>query len=489
MGNKNLTDLTTQKSLKLDLPQDDGIEITLISKLVCNMWGGDKLTQCMEECYKLLPDDSAFVHKVNKRIYSLYLKHFLDNTLESFEHDVLTRSLPKEPVILDNLINFRKNDGLTYTELKMSLTDFLYMLCDEIPSNIEYYAKKMQEISQRRKQIQSSLTLITDCSGEEKTYQESKQDYDEREDANQLATAVSDIIIPNYIEIMGRVENISSSDELPGLPSGYPELDRYTGGWEKAHLTYVAGYSQHGKTSFTGDCIRHALLREKANVIVFSLEMDCYLFNKMMLHQESRTNKYIIESNNHNQEWKDSWGRFSKATEKFQDSADLIRFVDNRDFTASDIRVTARKIARSFDGDVGLVVVDSLQEIKDNGKYKHEHRSLKYYSQQLRALAKELNCPVMCVSRVTEPEASHTGRAKTKARMLRGSRDLEFDADCIILTWVDGAENEGSESNDLLHIGKKRGGVTNLDIPHKFEAKYSSWQNLAHGEEGNLGFR
>jgi len=248
----------------------------------------------------------------------------------------------------------------------------------------------------------------------------------------------------------------SSGNQIPGISSGLPDLDRVTLGLNKSELILVAARPGMGKTSIALNMALHAAMNEHKTVAIFSLEMSREQLTSRLLSRAALIpSQNLLTGQFTDQQWRD----ISEAAQVL--SATEIRLDDNPTLTVSDMNAQCRRVP-----DLGLVVIDYLQLMQSAGSghsWSNESRTqaVSDISRMLKIMAKELNVPVLCLSQLSRANESRQDK-RPMLSDLRESGAIEQDADVVIGLYRDGYYNKESENPNLAEaiVLKNRKGST-----------------------------
>ncbi|TVS10536.1 MAG: replicative DNA helicase [Gammaproteobacteria bacterium] len=188
---------------------------------------------------------------------------------------------------------------------------------------------------------------------------------------------------------------VASKNSITGLASGFPDLDGYTSGFQESDLVIVAGRPSMGKTAFAMNLVENALMVDEPRpVLVFSMEMPGEALIMRMLSSLGRINQGHIRSG---QLTDDDWPRLASTMTLLRDRPLFID--DTAALTPNEMRARARRLAREH-GRLGMIVVDYLQLMRVAGTSENRTGEISEISRSLKALAKEMSCPVVALSQL-----------------------------------------------------------------------------------------
>jgi replicative DNA helicase len=236
------------------------------------------------------------------------------------------------------------------------------------------------------------------------------------------------------IALLDRVNELhdNGAEDVTGVRTGYFDLDRLTAGLQKGDLIVLAARPSMGKTAFALNIAEHVAVKEELPVLVFSMEMGASQLALRMVGSIGRINQQGLRTGRLAD---DEWGRLAEAVDRLSKSQ---VFIDETPaLTVAELRARARRMARQFGGTLGLICIDYLQLMSGNGG-SDENRAteLGEISRGLKALAKELQCPVMALSQLNRSVESRNDKRPMMSD-LRESGAIEQDADVIMFIYRD----------------------------------------------------
>jgi replicative DNA helicase len=267
---------------------------------------------------------------------------------------------------------------------------------------------------------------------------------------------------------------VKSNKEVTGVSTGYSDLDKKTSGLQPSDLIIVAARPSMGKTTFAMNLCENAMLLETKPVLVFSLEMPSEQIMMRMLASLSRVDQTKIRTAQLNDE---DWARISNTMAMLKDKDNL--FIDDSSgLTPMDVRTRARKLARDRGG-ISLIMIDYLQLMRVPSLSDNRTLEIAEISRSLKALAKELEVPVVALSQLNRGLEQRADKRPINSD-LRESGSIEQDADLIMFIYRDEVYHEESTDKGVAEIiiGKQRNGpigTTRLT----FQGQYSRFDNYA----------
>lgn len=361
---------------------------------------------------------------------------------------------------------------------------YLAGLVESVPTaaNIAYYAKIVKEKSILRKLISTATEIVT------QSYQEGKnlEDFlDEAEQAifriseNQVRPAFYPIkeIVKESFKVIERL--YEKKELITGVPSGFKDLDRKTAGFQNADLIIVAGRPSMGKTALCLNIAQHAAINVKIPTAIFSLEMSKEQLAIRMLCSEARVDSARLRSGFLGES---DWPKLTMAAGALSDAPIFID--DSAAISVLELRAKARRL--KADRGLGLVVVDYLQLMRGRSGAERREQEISEISRSLKALAKELNIPVIAISQLSRKAEDRPGR-KPQLSDLRESGAIEQDADVIIFIYRDEVYNPDSDQRGTAEviIGKQRNGPTGK-VDLSFISEFTTFKDLFRGAEDEI---
>ena len=274
-------------------------------------------------------------------------------------------------------------------------------------------------------------------------------------------------------EVMEMMQVLAESKgAVTGIPTGYYDLDKLTAGFQPSDLIIVAGRPGMGKTSFAVNIAEHAAIHEKRSVAIFSMEMAGSQLVMRMMSSLAHIDQTRVK---HGDIEKIDFERFASTVEMLQETK--IYIDDTPALTPAELRARCRRISREHGLD--LVVLDYLQLMQVPGSKENRNAEISEISRSLKAMAKELNVPVIALSQLNRSVEQRQTKIPNMSD-LRDSGSLEQDADLVIFI---NRLSEYKEHKDTADPGvadillvKHRNGPTD-DIKLTWRGKYTRFDN------------
>ncbi|MDC8829852.1 replicative DNA helicase [Alteromonas gilva] len=267
---------------------------------------------------------------------------------------------------------------------------------------------------------------------------------------------------------------IKDNREVTGVTTGFSDLDKKTSGLQPSDLIIVAARPSMGKTTFAMNLAENAMLAEDKPVLVFSLEMPSEQIMMRMLASLSRVDQTKIRTAQLDDE---DWARISNTMAMLKEK-DNIYVDDSSGLTPMDVRSRARKLARERGG-LSMIMVDYLQLMRVPSLSENRTLEIAEISRSLKALAKELNIPVVALSQLNRSLEQRADKRPVNSD-LRESGSIEQDADLIMFIYRDEVYHENSEDKGVAEIiiGKQRNGPIGTSRL-TFQGQFSRFDNYA----------
>jgi len=365
---------------------------------------------------------------------------------------------------------------------------YLVDLTNKVASsaNIEYHARIIVQKHIQRELIRVSTEVIN------KSFDETKDVFELLDEAetglfnitqnnlNRSYSAIKELVI----QARKQMEKLAEEDaDNLGVASGFTAVDRITSGWQRSDLIIVAARPGMGKTSFTLALAKNAAMDHNQGVAVFSLEMSSLqLTNKLLSMDASITSNKIRDAKDLTDT---DWTKLNRSIERLSD-ADI--FIDDTpQINIFELRAKCRRLKMQHD--IQLIIIDYLQLMSGGMDNKNGNREqeISKISRALKAMAKELDVPVIALSQLSRQVESRPDK-RPQLSDLRESGAIEQDADMVIFLYradyYDQAE-PGEEEKTEVHIAKHRNGPT-ANVPVRFIGPYTRFEEWE--ETGFDGF-
>ncbi len=330
-------------------------------------------------------------------------------------------------------------------------------------ANVNYHAEIVKERSIRRHLLEAgnriiSLVYDTNKGTKEIIEEAEKLIFEAAQNKNTSEfRRVSEIIGPVFTDVE---KNFKKEDtRTKGYPSGFDDLDSYTGGFQPGSLNIIAARPSMGKTSFVMNIAQFGDKEANRPVLIFSLEMSCEQLVLRMLSAESYIDLSQLNMGTFDTE---AFHTAKKACEILVNRNIFIN--DDSNLTAMDFRTRCRRFKTKYP-DLSLVIVDYMQLMSSgDGRNEGRQQEVSDISRMLKATARELNCPVIALSQLSRATEQRTEK-KPQLSDLRDSGAIEQDADVVLLLfredyYTDNENNELKDSKADVRVAKNRNGST-----------------------------
>lgn len=278
-------------------------------------------------------------------------------------------------------------------------------------------------------------------------------------------------VLSNVMETLAELK--SNPDGMIGLQTPFIELNNRTQGLQAGDLIIVAARPSMGKTTFAMNLAEGVLFNEDLPVVVFSMEMPAESIVMRLLSSWGAINQTHLRSAQMNE---DEWGKMMNAVQHLQQKHLYID--DSTALPPSEMRSRCRRIAKNHDGKLGAIVVDYLQLMKVPNLEGNRVGEISEISRSLKALARELECPVIALSQLNRSLENRPNKRPIMSD-LRESGAIEQDADLIMFIYRDEVYNENSDQKGIAEIiiGKQRNGPIGT-VRLAFEGQFTRFTNL-----------
>lgn len=336
---------------------------------------------------------------------------------------------------------------------------YLTNLMNVVPAthNVHYYAKIIEDKALLRRLIKSSNEIMA------KSFEATEEvssiiDSAEKSIFNislnrstQGPVPIKKILNTNFDKIE---ELYLNKGKITGVPSGFTDLDDKLSGLQKSDLVLVAARPSMGKTSFIMNIVQNAGIREKVPTAIFSLEMSKEQLTQRLLCAEALIDAHRLRVGDISE---DEWIKLARVMGPLSDAPIFID--DTAAISITEMRAKCRRL--KIEHNLGLVLIDYLQLMSGKGSYDSRQQEISDISRSLKALAKELQVPVVAcaqLSRAPELRADH----RPIMSDLRESGAIEQDADVIMFLYRDEYYHPDTDKKNIgeVIIAKQRNGPT-----------------------------
>ena len=386
------------------------------------------------------------------------------------------QSLSEESKVTDLLTVSDYLDSSTEFEPKPSI-EYLSEIVESTAgnSNITEYAKIIREKALLRelKQISSEIAQSA-YKPEGKSPSELVDiaeshifEIAERGNRNMVFAEMSDLVKQTYDELDKRSQG---GGNITGVSSGFRELDNLTAGLQNGELIIIAGRPSMGKTAFALNIAEHTALADENPVAIFSMEMSASSLAQRMISSLGRVNAHSIKTGQ--LEEKD-WNRVDGAIQQIKNAP--IYIDDTPSLTPIELRARARRIQR--EKGLSLIVIDYLQLMSVHGNKENRATEISEISRNLKALARELNIPIIALSQLNRSVEQRTDK-QPQMSDLRESGAIEQDADLIAFIYREEVYDPDTDKKGvaLINVAKQRNGsIGQFNLT--FLGRYTRFEN------------
>lgn len=440
-------------------PQALDVERTVLGSMLID---GHAAAMALE-----LVDESCFYSGANRHIFNCMR--------EMFEKSI--------PIDIITLADILKKKSLLEA---IGEETYLGELAESIAtaSNIEYYAGILIEKATLRQLISVAGDITTDCFNLEIEPQTIL------DQAEAKIFGISEARIKNKFESVGQLlpktfEDIEgyAKGSYKGVITGFIELDEMTTGLQRGDLVIVAGRPSMGKTAFCLSLGLNAAVKGKAPTAIFSLEMSKAQLVQRMLCSEARVNMHQLRSGTLP---KRDLPKLSLAAGPLSEAPIFID--DTPSITVLELRAKARRL-KAQQG-LQLIIIDYMQLMGSSSRIENRQQEISQISRSLKAIAKELDVPVIALSQLSRAVEARTGNHRPQLSDLRESGAIEQDADVVLFVYRDEVYNKDDENvrgKAEIIIGKQRNGpigTANL----AFVKDFARFENITERVEEFSGF-
>ncbi len=416
-------------------------------------------------------NESMFYREANRRLYRAMVRLYERGSVI----DVITVSEElKKTAELDSAGGF----------------DYLAALVDAVPTaaNVEYHARIVRDKALLRRLVEQASQIIRDV------YEQGEREVEEiLDEAEARIFRVAEShkregflwikeILWDAFEHIEKLQQ--SAGGITGVPTGFPDLDRMTTGLQKGDLCIVAARPSMGKTSWVLNASANAAIGHNIPVAIFSLEMSREQLVQRLLCAEGRIDAQKMRRGRLSQE---EHQRLAAAAGHLNTAP--IWIDDSPGTNVLEIRAKARRLQselRTGERDLGMLVVDYLQLMSASSRSENRVQEVSEMSRGLKALARELEVPVVALSQLSRGPEQRTDK-RPMLSDLRESGSIEQDADLVMFLYrpeyyAPAEKREELEGKTELIVGKQRNGPTGV-VELYFQKAYTRFDSIARSPQ------
>jgi replicative DNA helicase len=358
--------------------------------------------------------------------------------------------------------------------------EYLALLSNETPgaANVRAYAKILRE----RSSLRSLISAGNQISGSAYST-EGRTASDLVDEAERLVFEIAEKgsrgrvgfrplknILPDAVDRIDLLHQ--SGGDITGIPTGFNEFDKLTAGLQAGELIVVAGRPSMGKTTLAINIAENAAIGARVPTAIFSMEMPSQQLAFRMISSLGRVDQTHLRTGKFPDE---DWSRINTAVQLMSDAPIFID--DSASLSPTEIRARARRLKREHG--LGLIVVDYLQLMQVHGSTENRATEISEICRSLKALAKELELPVIALSQLNRSVEQRTDKRPVMSD-LRESGAIEQDADLIVFIYREEVYNQETPRKGVadINIAKQRNGPIG-DFPLTFVGRFTKFENWA----------
>jgi replicative DNA helicase len=280
-------------------------------------------------------------------------------------------------------------------------------------------------------------------------------------------------LLGTVVDKIQQLYDRENPSEITGVPSGFHDLDRMTSGLQPGDMIVVAGRPSMGKTAFALNIAEYVGVEMRLPVAIFSLEMSGPQIATRLLSSVGRLDQTKTRNGRLSDE---DWDKMTVALGKLHDAP--IHIDETGAINATDLRARARRLHRQC-GKLGLIVIDYIQLMTSAKENENRATEISEISRSIKALAKELECPVIALSQLSRKVEERNDKRPLMSD-LRESGAIEQDADLILMMYREEYYKPDTQDKGIAEVivGKHRNGPTGT-VKLTFLGEYTKFQNFA----------
>lgn len=378
-----------------------------------------------------------------------------------------------KPVDLITLQNKLKENDIPQEAISL---EFIRDIIAAVPTsaNVKYYASIVAEKATLRRLIKVTESITNECYLDKEKVetileQTEKKVFDiiQNKGSGEFVS-IKDIVIKSLESIESAAK---SKGSVTGIPTGFYDLDYKTAGLQPSDLILVAARPSMGKTAFVLNIAEYVAVKSGITTAIFSLEMSKDQLVKRIISMNSKVDSQAIRSG----ELKDEdWVKLVESARMIGNSGLIID--DTPGISISELRSKCRKF--KLENNLGLVIIDYLQLMSGSKKSESRQQEISDISRGLKALAREINAPVIALSQLSRAVEQRPDK-RPMLSDLRESGAIEQDADVVMFIYRDDYYNRDSEEAGVseIIIGKQRNGPTGT-VKLAWLSQFTKFANL-----------
>lgn len=449
--------------MERSLPQNVEMERAILGSILLD-------PQMLDEVQQILREDDFYLD-AHQTLYHEFLS--IHNSGKMLDSQTLVEFLERDEAI-------ERVGGMPY------LAEVIHSVA--IAAHAPAYAEVLRDKARLRKLIQASTTII-------------QKAYEPDSDVNALVSEAEELIfsvhdersndsVMEMMDILTEVwdkVNLYKEGGAVGIPTGFTDLDKMTGGLHDNELVIIAARPSMGKSAFAANIADYVSMEVGKYVLFVSLEMSHAELGMRILCGRAGVDSQRVRQ-----------GRLSSVeTRALQEATSALmkarmNIDDSPSRTVSDIAALARRYKRK--NQLDMIMVDYLQFIKDDGTTTNRQEQVAKISRRLKELARELHVPVVCLAQLNRQTEEGSGDHRPKMSNLRESGSIEQDADVVMFIHreeyyyqgkPDKIAEKGLAGMAEVIVAKQRNGPTGI-VKLQWEASLTQFRNLAMQVHGDL---
>ena len=352
---------------------------------------------------------------------------------------------------------------------------YLMELANAVPTaaNVEYYARIVEEKSLLRRLIRTATEIAQEGYSREDEVESLLSEAEKKiMEVSGRKSAGSFISIKDVlVEAYDNIEKLANRQgDITGIPTGFTELDRMTAGFQRNDLIIVAARPSVGKTAFALNIAQNVATKTDEVVAIFSLEMGAEQLVMRMLSSEGNINAQNLRTGDLSDE---DWKKLTMAMGSLSNAQ--IYIDDTPGIRIAEMRAKCRRLKQ--ERGLGMILIDYLQLIQGDGKADNRQQEVSEISRSLKALARELEVPVIALSQLSRSVEQRQDKRPMMSD-IRESGSIEQDADIVGFLYRDDYyDSESEQQNIEIILAKQRNGPTGT-VELAFVKEYNKFVDL-----------
>ena len=359
---------------------------------------------------------------------------------------------------------------------------YLASLTEIVPftNHLEQYCRMVTEKAMLRSMIAEFSNIINSCYEESRSLSEIVESAERFiyqlsvDKARSEFVSLKEAIVPAMLKLG---ELYESNNSMTGVTTGFRFLDMITKGLQNSDLILIAARPSMGKTALGLNIAQNAAFRGRKTAAFFSLEMSCEQLIMRIISSESEVNSSVIKvGSQSNAEWR----RITKLNSEIKQNEVELYIDDTSSISVGEVRSKLRKL-KAMKG-LDIVVIDYLQLMTTSSRSENRQQEISAISRELKALAKELNIPVVALSQLSRSPEGRKDRRPILSD-LRESGAIEQDADVVMMLYRENYYDKDIDNNETeVIIAKHRNGETGT-VKLEFQSEFTRFRDLSLSQE------